>query len=122
MYKPVMSVKSLHSLMKQVSSARSAVLSTCPVRHSSTAGLNFTLTEEQQSIKDMARKFAREEIAPVAAELDRAGKYPEAIVRKAHELGLLTMHLPESIGGQGCGLVDSCKHASHSSHSDAILP
>lgn len=105
--KPVMSAKSLQSLVKQVATKSSPSLSS--VRHSSTAGLNFTLTEEQQSFKDMARKFAREEIAPVAAELDRAGKYPEDIVRKAHELGLLTMHLPESVGGQGCGLVDSCK-------------
>ena len=73
------------------------------------AGLNFSLSEEQQSYRDMARKFAREEIAPVAAEHDRTGKYPQELIKKAHELGIMTMHLPERVGGQGLGLVDSCK-------------
>ena len=73
------------------------------------SGLNFALTEEQQSYQDMARKFAREEVAPRAAQYDRDGKYPRELINKAHELGIMTMHLPESVGGQGLGLLDSCK-------------
>lgn len=72
------------------------------------SGLNFSLSDDQISYRDMARKFAREEIAPKAAEYDRTGKYPRELVTRAHELGILTMHLPESVGGQGLGLVDSC--------------
>jgi acyl-CoA dehydrogenase len=39
-------------------------------------GMSFGLTEEQKAIQEMARKFALEEIIPVAAEHDRTGKYP----------------------------------------------
>lgn len=39
-------------------------------------GMCFALNEEQKSIQEMARKFTREEIIPVAAEHDRTGKYP----------------------------------------------
>lgn len=39
-------------------------------------GMCLSLSEEQKSIQDMARKFTREEIIPVAAEHDRTGKYP----------------------------------------------
>lgn len=40
------------------------------------SGMCFALTEEQKSIQDLARKFARDEIIPVAAEHDVTGKYP----------------------------------------------
>lgn len=46
----------------------------------------------------MARKFAREEIIPVAAEHDRTGKYPWEIIKKAHALGLMNSHVPEFCG------------------------
>jgi acyl-CoA dehydrogenase len=40
-------------------------------------GMCFALSEEQKSIQEMARKFTRDEIIPVAAEHDRTGKYPK---------------------------------------------
>jgi hypothetical protein len=40
------------------------------------AGFSFAMSEEQKSFQDLARKFALEEIIPVAAEHDRTGKYP----------------------------------------------
>jgi hypothetical protein len=48
----------------------------CYSTEASTLGMSFSLNEEQKSIQDMARKFTREEIIPVAAEHDRTGKYP----------------------------------------------
>lgn len=72
------------------------------------AGLNFELTPDQVNIRDMARKFAREEIIPKAAEYDRSGDFPWPIIKKAHELGLRNVMLPENVGGQGLGLTDSC--------------
>lgn len=39
-------------------------------------GMSFALSEEQKSFQDLARKFALDEIIPVAAEHDRTGKYP----------------------------------------------
>lgn len=40
-------------------------------------------------MQELARKFTRDEIIPVAAEYDRTGKYPWDIVKKAHALGLM---------------------------------
>ncbi|MHC1741480.1 MAG: acyl-CoA dehydrogenase [Syntrophobacteraceae bacterium] len=63
--------------------------------------MNFELTEEQQMIQDMARKFAEREIKPVAAELDRTHKHPADIVAKMGELGLLGVTIPDEYGGAG---------------------
>lgn len=43
------------------------------------AGMCFELTEEQKSIQELARKFALEEIIPVAAEHDKTGAYPKGM-------------------------------------------
>jgi len=75
----------------------------------SVGGFNFELNEEQRSMQDMARKFAREEIAPKAPHHDKTGEYPWDILKRAHELGILTLHLPEEVGGGGLGLFESCK-------------
>ena len=48
----------------------------------------------------MAEKFTRDEIIPVAPELDRTGEYPWAIIKKAHSLGLMNLHIPEKYGGK----------------------
>jgi alkylation response protein AidB-like acyl-CoA dehydrogenase len=63
--------------------------------------MNFELTEEQKMIQDMARKFAEREIKPVAAELDRTHRHPEAIVKQMGELGLMGVTIPEEYGGAG---------------------
>ena len=63
--------------------------------------MNFELTEEQQMIQDMARKFAEREIKPVAAELDRTHQHPADLVKKMGELGLMGVTIPEEFGGAG---------------------
>lgn len=63
--------------------------------------MNFALTEEQQMIQDMARKFAEREIKPVAAELDRTHEHPAELVAKMGELGLMGITIPEEYGGAG---------------------
>ncbi len=68
----------------------------------------FSLTEEQTSLKDLARKFARTEMLPKAAECDREGRFPEEIYRKAWELGLMNLNIPAEYGGSGLGLMDQC--------------
>lgn len=72
------------------------------------SGLNFELSEELQQLQEMARKFSHEEIVPVAAEYDKTGEYPWEIIKKAHSLGLLNGHIPESCGGTGLGVLDGC--------------
>ncbi len=68
----------------------------------------FSLTPEQESLRDLARKFARTEMAPKAAECDRTGSFPEAIYRKAWELGLMNLNVPTEYGGSGLGPLEQC--------------
>ena len=63
--------------------------------------MDFELTEEQQMVKDMARRFAETEIAPVAAELDAKHEHPDQILRKLAELKMLGIAVPEAYGGGG---------------------
>ncbi|MBC2657537.1 acyl-CoA dehydrogenase family protein [Pseudomonas sp. MSSRFD41] len=60
---------------------------------------DIELTEEQVMIRDMARDFARGEIAPHAQAWEKAGWIDDALVRKMGELGLLGMVVPEQWGG-----------------------
>lgn len=78
--------------------------STAPLR----SGMSFELTPEQQEFADVARKFAHDEIMPVAAELDRTGEYPWDLVKKAHSLGLMNLHIPEQYGGMGLHALEGC--------------
>jgi alkylation response protein AidB-like acyl-CoA dehydrogenase len=57
------------------------------------------LTDEQRMIRDMAREFARAELAPHAGQWDEDGWIPDAVVAKLGELGLLGMVVPEEWGG-----------------------
>jgi acyl-CoA dehydrogenase len=69
---------------------------------------DFSLTPEQVGLQDLARKFARNDMLPKAAECDRAGRFPEEIYRKSWELGLMNLNIPTEFGGSGLGLVDQC--------------
>src|SRR3978361_2111982 len=70
--------------------------------------VDFTLTDEQKDLRDLAHDFAEKEIRPVAWELDRDGGWPQAIIDKAHEIGLMNTHLPEEYGGTGLSYLDGC--------------
>ena len=69
--------------------------------------IDFTLTREQQALQDLARKFTRNEIIPIALQYDREPFVPEAILKKAHAAGLMNMTTPKEYGGQGMGLLDT---------------
>ena len=69
--------------------------------------MDFALTEEQQMIQDAAREFARNEIAPIAAEFDLSGEFPLETIRKAGELGFMGMYTPEEAGGLGMSRLDA---------------
>ncbi|KAM8851427.1 medium-chain specific acyl-CoA dehydrogenase, mitochondrial [Spinachia spinachia] len=71
-------------------------------------GFSFELTDEQKEFQQLARKFAREEIVPVAPAYDRSGEYPMPIIRKAWELGLMNGHIPQEYGGMGLSIFDNC--------------
>lgn len=63
--------------------------------------MNFELTKEQQMIKEMVRDFAKNEIAPYAAELDKSERFPIETFKKMGELGLMGIPFSEEYGGSG---------------------
>src|SRR5437588_5508146 len=70
--------------------------------------VDFTLTDEQKNLREMAHDFAVKEIRPVAWDYDRDGTWPQDIVEKAWEVGLMNSHIPEEYGGAGAGYLDGC--------------
>jgi alkylation response protein AidB-like acyl-CoA dehydrogenase len=64
-------------------------------------GPNLDLTEEQKMIRDAARDFAQNEIAPIAAHHDETGEFPMDTIKKMGALGLMGVEVPEEYGGAG---------------------
>jgi len=64
------------------------------------------LTEEQILIRDMARKFSVERLAPGAAARDREARFPGEELKEMGELGLMGMLIPEEWGGAGAGCIN----------------
>jgi short-chain 2-methylacyl-CoA dehydrogenase len=63
--------------------------------------MDFELTDEQRLLRDTVRDFARQEVAPIAEELDRTKSFPYELVAKMGELGLMGIPFPEEYGGGG---------------------
>ena len=63
--------------------------------------MNLDLTEEQSLLQKTVREFAESEVRPLAKELDETGHFPHATFKKAAELGLTGIAVPESEGGAG---------------------
>jgi acyl-CoA dehydrogenase len=63
--------------------------------------VDFTLTDEQKDLRELAHNFAEREIRPVAWDYDRDATWPQEIIEKAWEVGLMNAHLPEEYGGPG---------------------
>ncbi len=70
--------------------------------------VDFTLTDEQKDIREMAHDFATKEIRPVAWDYDRDATWPQEIVEKAWEVGLMNSHIPEEFGGPGLDYLTGC--------------
>ena len=66
-------------------------------------GLNFELGESIALLRETVRRFAEEEIAPIAAQVDRDNHYPRSIWAKLGELGLLGITVDEDYGGSDLG-------------------
>ena len=68
---------------------------------SSPSGPTLSLSPEHEMIRQTARDFAQKEIAPIAAEFDESGEFPDATVRKMGEMGFMGIEIPEEYGGAG---------------------
>lgn len=110
---------------------RAALRPLCTAASDVEQSFSLALSEEQQAFKEavrplpldahplsasctthpatwQARKFAQEEVMPVAAEYDRTMEFPRPIFDKAWELGLVNTHIPEDYGGLGLGCLEGC--------------
>jgi acyl-CoA dehydrogenase len=83
--------------------------------------IDFTLTEEQRAMREVAHDFATKDIRPVAWENDREGSWPQAIIEKAWEVGLMNSLVPADYGGAGAGHVDEVVMAEELGWGDASV-
>ena len=65
----------------------------------------FEPDEHQRLVQETARKYAQESLAPIAAELDRQGRFPAEQLRELAELGMMGVNVPEEYGGAQAGAV-----------------
>lgn len=61
--------------------------------------MDFTLSTEQKMIQDLCRNFVKNEIAPIAEEMDRTGQFPYDVWKKMADLGIVGIPYPEKYGG-----------------------
>lgn len=81
---------------------------TTEVSAPSEAGIDFSLSDDQELLVEQVRRFAEERIRPGVAERDREHRFPEEIVAEMGELGLLGMMVPEAYGGAGMDVLSYC--------------
>ena len=65
--------------------------------------MRFDLGEEVNALRDMVRRWAQERVRPLAAETDRANRFPNQLWPEMGALGLLGITVPEAFGGAGMG-------------------
>src|SRR6185295_15604716 len=80
----------------------------CKEQKESRPVVDFTLTDEQKDLRELAHNFAEKEIRPVAWEYDRDGTWPQDIIDKAWEVGLMNTHVAEEYGGPGLDFLTGC--------------
>lgn len=81
--------------------------------------MDFRLSEEQEMMRKMARDFSDNEIAPYASDWDKKHIYPADCIKKMHEVGLMTIGVPEEYGGAGLDHVAQNIVAEEICHGDA---
>ncbi len=70
--------------------------------------MDFNLDDELLALQDTARRFAQDEVIPIAAEYDQSGEFPRHVIEKAWELGLASTCIPPEYGGLGLSTEGSC--------------
>lgn len=69
--------------------------------------IDFSLTEEQKALQEMAREFALKEMRPNAAKYDKGDEFSEDVMQKAFEVGFLTCTIPTEYGGGGLSDIET---------------
>jgi len=81
----------------------------------------YPFTEEQRRLRETLRRFALEEVIPGAAERDRTAAYPEQLVARIAELGLMGITIPEEYGGLGLDTATQLVAVEEVAYGDAAL-
>jgi acyl-CoA dehydrogenase len=68
----------------------------------------YGVSPEQESLREIAYRFAADKIRPVAAGLDERSEFPRNIIKEGHSLGLINLTLPIECGGSGLSIFDAC--------------
>src|SRR5919106_1390144 len=76
------------------------------IERGTAGGGSFAPTEGQRALRQLAREFAKNEIRPRAPECDEHQTHPVDVIAKAHEVGLMNVHVPEEYGGLGLPAFD----------------
>src|SRR3954452_23961837 len=76
------------------------------IEERSATGVSFALTEEQKALRELAREFAEREIRTEEHEYDEKMQHPVDVIAKAHEVGLMNLHVPEEYGGPGLSIFE----------------
>ena len=69
-------------------------------------GVSFALSDEQRALRALAHEFAEREIRPKSAACDEQQTHPADVIAKAHEVGLMNLHVPAEYGGPELGLLE----------------
>ncbi len=70
--------------------------------------MDYSLSDEQKMIVDLARRIAEEKVVPVRAELDEKEEFPWDIMRELARSDLFGVYIPEKYGGFGGGCLENC--------------
>ena len=67
--------------------------------------MDFSLSEEHKMVRDMAKKFADQELKPIAARIDQEHRHDDGVLRKMAENGFMGVAIPAEYGGAGMDYV-----------------
>ena len=70
--------------------------------------MDYLLTEEQQMVRELARKIAEEKVRPVASQYDESGEFPWDVIRAIGEADLFGLFIPAEYGGIGTSIMNLC--------------
>jgi len=83
--------------------------------------MDFILSDEQKMIRQMAKDFATNEIAPFASQWDKEDRCPMETIAQMHELGLMSIGIPAEFGGPGLDNISMCGVMEELARADAGL-
>jgi butyryl-CoA dehydrogenase len=83
--------------------------------------VEFELSEEHRLVQTTVREWATTRLLPLAAEMDRTGRYPPELIRELGEMGLMGVFVPEADGGGGMDTVSYCIAIEEIARAEAAL-